>query len=141
MCSTVRNCFLLAFGSNAADDSSANATLLRQAVAKINSHGIEVAELGPIYRTPAFPAGSGPDFANACAVAKSDLSPEAVLGVLHAVESAMGRVRTVRWGQRVIDIDLLAAGDTVFPDRDGLLHWMNLDPTAQARVAPDRLIQ
>ena len=52
----------------------------------------------------------------------------------------MGRVRTQRWGQRVIDLDLLAAGDRVLPDPATQRHWMDLPEDQQRRLAPDTLI-
>lgn len=52
----------------------------------------------------------------------------------------MGRVRTKRWGQRVIDLDLLAAGDRVLPDARTFAHWRDLPLEAQLVSAPDQLI-
>ena len=52
----------------------------------------------------------------------------------------MGRVRTKRWGQRVIDIDLLAAGDRVLPDAATVQGWIDLPLERQKREAPGTLI-
>ena len=52
----------------------------------------------------------------------------------------MGRVRERRWGQRVIDLDLLAAGDLIMPDAPTLSHWIDLPLAEQQQQAPDRLI-
>lgn len=40
------------------------------------------------------------------------LSPLDLLAVLSGIETAMGRERVVRWGPRVIDIDILLLGET-----------------------------
>lgn len=48
-----------------------------------------------------------PDFVNACGLVETDLSPEALLGVCLGLEAGMGRVRTIKNGPRIIDIDLL----------------------------------
>ena len=40
----------------------------------------------------------------------------------------------------MIDLDLLATGDTVLPDAATVRHWIDLPAEAQRRVAPDRLI-
>ncbi len=52
----------------------------------------------------------------------------------------MGRQRLRRWGQRVIDLDLLAMGDAILPDRASVEHWMDLPFEQQKELAPERLI-
>ena len=135
-----RNPFLLALGSNMSQDMSSNIALLSDAVDKIKQAGVVTLRRSRSFVTPAFPAGAGPDFANACLVVDTDLSPRALLDLLHGIEADMGRVRGRRWGQRVIDIDLLAAGDQVLPDRETVVRWMALAPDLQAQVAPEQLI-
>lgn len=93
-----------------------------------------------MWRTAAFPAGAGPDFANACALAEGPLTPREALDILHRIEADMGRQRTTRWAQRVIDIDLLAMGDAVLPDLATWSHWHDLPPEDQQRLAPEQLI-
>ena len=41
----------------------------------------------------------------------TDLSPEALLVTLLAIENRLGRTRDLRWGPRTIDLDLLLYGD------------------------------
>src|SRR5262245_61388036 len=52
------------------------------------------------------PAGQD-EFLNAAAKVETSLSPEALLTRLLSIEDQIGRVRTERWGPRVIDLDLL----------------------------------
>ncbi|WP_370208168.1 2-amino-4-hydroxy-6-hydroxymethyldihydropteridine diphosphokinase, partial [Pararhodobacter marinus] len=92
------------------------------------------------YVTPAFPAGAGPDFVNACVAVESDLSPAEMLALCHRIEADLGRVRKERWGQRVIDVDLLACGDRVLPDGETLRRWMALPLARQMKEAPGELI-
>jgi 2-amino-4-hydroxy-6-hydroxymethyldihydropteridine diphosphokinase len=136
----VRNPYLIALGSNLAPDLQDNAQVVTQALGHVAQGPGRAHAVSRFWRTPAWPPGSGPDFVNACAVVASDLPPQALLDALHAIEAAMGRIRTRRWGPRVIDLDLLAQGDTVLPDRATQARWMDLDPDAQAQLAPDRLI-
>ena len=50
-----------------------------------------------------------PDFVNAAAGLLTRLTPEGLLTELRAIETAMGRpAERVRWGPRVIDLDLLS---------------------------------
>ncbi len=101
---------------------------------------IKVAARSRWYRSPAFPPGSGPDFVNGAARLESALAPAALLARLHAVEAALGRVRPARWAPRACDIDLLAMGDTVLPDREAQARWMGLAPEAAGAEAPEGLV-
>jgi 2-amino-4-hydroxy-6-hydroxymethyldihydropteridine diphosphokinase len=52
-----------------------------------------------------------PDFVNAAAGLLTQLSPQELLQELKAIEAAMGRPpKRVRWGPRVVDLDLLSYG-------------------------------
>lgn len=135
-----RNMFLIALGANGRKSPSANATLLDNALARALQDLGKITATSRFWQTPAFPPGSGPDFVNACAVVESGLSPPDFLAGLHRIEAAMGRVRRERWGQRVIDLDLLGCDDLVLPDRATVEHWMGLSPQDQRRLAPDELI-
>ncbi len=92
------------------------------------------------FRTPAYPPGSGPDFVNVAALLRTALAPGPLLAALHAIEARYGRERLTRWGERTLDIDLLAVEDRILPDEATLRHWMDLAPARQRVEAPDRLI-
>lgn len=93
-----------------------------------------------LYRTPAYPPGSGPDYVNAAMALRSDKSPVEILAILHEIEAAHGRERKARWGARTLDLDLIAVGNRVLPDRQIFDHWLSLDPERQQKDAPDQLI-
>lgn len=48
-----------------------------------------------------------PAYLNAAVRISTTLSPRALLAVLNQLEDAAGRKRTVRWGPRTLDLDLL----------------------------------
>jgi 2-amino-4-hydroxy-6-hydroxymethyldihydropteridine diphosphokinase len=52
-----------------------------------------------------------PFYLNAVAAIETTLSPFELLDCLQEIENALGRVRTERWGPRVIDLDVLFYGD------------------------------
>jgi 2-amino-4-hydroxy-6-hydroxymethyldihydropteridine diphosphokinase len=56
------------------------------------------------------PTGQG-DYLNAAAAVETALEPLALLRVLQQIEYQEGRVRSVRWGARTLDLDLLLFGD------------------------------
>jgi 2-amino-4-hydroxy-6-hydroxymethyldihydropteridine diphosphokinase len=98
--------------------------------------------VSPVYET--VPVG-GPDqrsFLNCIAVVEAD-DAEALLRTAHLAEDARGRSRSVRWGPRTLDVDVIAvdAAESADP-RLTLPHpraherafvlvpWLDLDPDA-----------
>lgn len=135
-----REVVLFGMGSNlSAPDRTPRQTVVGALEMLSEALGAELRVSG-FYRTPAFPAGSGPDFVNVAAGLESDLPPEAVLEICHEVEAAYGRTRAQRWEARVLDIDLLAHGHAILPDRGVQRKWMDLPLETQKRDAPGTLI-
>ena len=91
---------LLGLGSNMGD----SWTILREAVGSLSG----VVAVSPVYRTDPVggPAGQDP-FLNIVVEIDTQLSPRQLLGVCHRLESAANRVRTIRWGPRTLDVDIL----------------------------------
>lgn len=54
-----------------------------------------------------------PDFLNAVCIADSELPAMEFLKMLHGIEKAMGRERSIKWGPRTIDLDLIQYGDLI----------------------------
>lgn len=98
----------LALGSNIGD----KAHHLRTALAQLSRvPGVTLRAASDIYRTPPWGKLDQDWFANAVVALDTTLSPEALLEAALGVERAMGRVRDIRWGPRIIDIDVLIHGD------------------------------
>jgi len=57
-------------------------------------------------------------FVNAAAQLRTSLPPRDLLRVLQEVEAQFGRERTVRWGPRTLDLDLLIYGGEVIDEPD-----------------------
>lgn len=94
------------------------------------------------------PDPDAPGYVNAVALVTTRLAPEILLGMLHAIEDENGRERRERWGDRTLDLDLIAYGDFVSDDprlqvphpraaeRPFVLDpWLDVDPDA---VLPGR---
>ena len=58
------------------------------------------------------------EFVNAVAAVETDRSPSGLLALCHAIEGRLGRTRTVHWGPRTIDLDILLYGDVVLEQPD-----------------------
>lgn len=94
--------------------------------------------------TPDGPDAQAPAYLNSVALVSTRLAPTVLLGYLHAIEARHGRERIARWGDRTLDLDLIAYGDArsagpglVLPhpraaERDFVLvPWLALDPDAE----------
>tara|TARA_R110002049_G_scaffold117332_3_gene270719 strand:+ start:109551 stop:110159 length:609 start_codon:yes stop_codon:yes gene_type:complete len=131
---------LIALGGNLPSSLGKPAETLSNALKMLKISGAVIRAVSPFYNTPAFPAGSGPDYVNAAAWLEAPWDPPAALQVLHRIEAQMGRERTQRWGQRTLDLDLLACDDLVMPDAKTHLSWRNLPLEAQIGRTPEQLI-
>lgn len=131
---------LIALGGNLPGPSGDVAATLVAALRQLAARGLGLVAVSRFYATPAHPPGSGPDYVNACAWLRAELSPQAVLAVLHEVEAEFGRVRSTRWASRGIDLDLLAVGQQVAPDAETEARWRTLPTAEQQRQTPETLI-
>jgi 2-amino-4-hydroxy-6-hydroxymethyldihydropteridine diphosphokinase len=135
---------LIALGANLPSPAGSPAQTLVAALAMLPEEGLPLQAISRFYRSPAFPAGSGPDYVNACAMLDArrlrGKDAGAVLAALHRVEARLGRVRGQRWGARLIDLDLLAMGQAVLPDPATQAAWRELPLAEQMVRAPETLI-
>lgn len=129
-----------ALGANVPSPGSDLETKLSQALEALEDDSCELVAASSFYATPAFPAGSGPDFVNAAAVLKTRLSPQDLLKRFNAVEAQFGRVRRERWAARTLDLDLIAYDDLVLPDVQEFRKWHDLPFERQKEEAPEELI-
>lgn len=65
-----------------------------------------------LYRNPPMGSLAQPDFINAVAALATTLSAEQLLIQLQAIEQIHGRQRSIHWGPRTLDLDLLLYGDS-----------------------------
>lgn len=137
MSSNVSELHLLAFGANSSESMAANVRIIAKTSGFLPGRAMRWSRP---FRTPAWPPGSGPDFVNAVLLIRTPLPPVRLLERLHAIEARAGRVRGVRWGARVLDIDLLASGGRVRPNPAIQTWWRRLCPARQAREAPHALV-
>lgn len=71
--------------------------------------GISVLAASPVYRSPPMGPADQPDYANAVVRIRSRLSPMTLLAQVKRLERLAGRdPASRRWGERALDIDLLA---------------------------------
>lgn len=93
--------------------------------------------------TASGPDANAPAYLNTVALVTTRLAPSVLLTYLQTIEARHGRERTVRWGDRTLDLDLIAYGDVrtrsarlTLPhpraaERDFVLEpWSRIDPDA-----------
>ncbi|WP_374298880.1 2-amino-4-hydroxy-6-hydroxymethyldihydropteridine diphosphokinase [Paracoccus sp. (in: a-proteobacteria)] len=126
---------IIALGGNLPTAAGDPSHVLHEALAILHAEpDISIAAVSRVWRTPAFPPGSGPEFANAVATIRTILPAPDLLARLHGIEARLGRDRsTGRWSARVLDLDLIALDDLVLPDAATVRDWIAL-PLARQRV-------
>lgn len=99
----------IALGSNLSDP-PAQLQRAVEALERLPQSRLE--KVSSIYRSTAAGLTDQPDFLNAVAGLHTMLDPDALLTQLQAIETQHGRERSVRWGPRPLDLDLLLYGST-----------------------------
>ncbi|SDA34067.1 2-amino-4-hydroxy-6-hydroxymethyldihydropteridine diphosphokinase [Sphingomonas sp. NFR15] len=97
--------YALALGSNRRGRHGAPAAELRAAITALGRLG-DVRAVAPVFDTA--PLGpSSRRFANSAVVLETEIDPADLIAALKAIERAFGRRRGRRWGERVIDLDII----------------------------------
>jgi len=70
----------------------------------------DVTAVSSMYETEPVGGPEQENYINAVLILETELPAVDLLSLLHGIEKSMGRVRDVRWGPRVIDLDLIQYG-------------------------------
>ncbi|MGB4835259.1 MAG: 2-amino-4-hydroxy-6-hydroxymethyldihydropteridine diphosphokinase [Nostocoides sp.] len=142
--------FVVALGANLGD----RAATLTEAVAAVRGlPGVFVTAVSALVETDPVGGPEQGDYLNAVLVGRTSRRPEDLLAELHRIEARHGRARTVRWGERTLDLDLIQFGTPGTPNEVRsadpalllphprasergfvLLPWLDADPRARIRV-------
>lgn len=133
---------LIALGANLPSAAADVGETLRSAARILHENpNTTITTFSRFWKTPAMPAGSGPDFVNAALTLRTTLSAPDLLTLLHDIEAHFGRDRgTGRWSARVLDLDLIGYDDLVLPNRNIQQDWMTLPLERQKIDTPETLI-
>jgi 2-amino-4-hydroxy-6-hydroxymethyldihydropteridine diphosphokinase len=104
---------------------------------------LDVEAISSYFTTAPVGGPEQPDYLNAICIADSELPAAELLALLHGIEKALGRERTVHWGPRTIDLDLIQYGSILsYADELQLPHpraherrfvlepWCEVEPDA-----------
>ena len=130
----------IALGSNLNLDGFSPLNLLKEAIIEFDKTNLQLQAISRFFKNPAFPIGSGPDFVNAVIKVRTHEKEQNVMDQLHAIEKKFGRSRGKRWGERTLDLDLIAFDQSIKPNKSVYLYWHDLKQENQIFEAPSDLI-
>jgi len=84
---------------------------IKKAIELMRKEGIEIIDESSTYETEPFGYKEQGWFLNSVVKGKTELSPSRLWKSLEKIEKSMGREREVKWGPRIIDLDLLFYGN------------------------------
>ncbi|MCI9532849.1 MAG: 2-amino-4-hydroxy-6-hydroxymethyldihydropteridine diphosphokinase [Lachnospiraceae bacterium] len=94
----------IAIGSNLGEREQ----LIRQGIEGLRDlEGCTVEQVSGIITTKPYGVTDQPDFLNGMVALRTLLLPEELLGQLHQIEQEAGRRRSLRWGPRTLDLDII----------------------------------
>ena len=88
------------------------------AIKMMNERGVSVKKVSTYIETEPYGYTEQDNFVNAVCIAKTKLSPRELLETLLKIELDMGRVRIIKWGPRIIDLDILFYEDLIIDEED-----------------------
>jgi len=97
---------------------------LKKAIELLNDKIGKVIASSSLYETAAWGKTDQPAFLNQAIALQTNLSALEVLDLALGIEQELGRVRKDKWGERLIDIDLILFGDQIIniPDKLQVPH-------------------
>lgn len=128
----------VAFGSNLGERKEN----ILSAIDFMEKKHMEFLRISSMYETEPYGVKEQPKFINCAALIKTTYAPMELMDMLLDIEKALGRVRTAKWGPRVIDIDIIFYDnkiinfvDLIIPHPDMQNREFVLKPLAE--IAPD----
>jgi 2-amino-4-hydroxy-6-hydroxymethyldihydropteridine diphosphokinase len=103
---------VLSLGSNVGD----RLANLQLGVRVLCAGGLACTAVSGVFQTAPIGGPDQDDYLNAVLLAESALAARDILTRCQDAESAANRVRTVRWGPRTLDVDIITCGDEISAD-------------------------
>ncbi|KAF0183197.1 MAG: 2-amino-4-hydroxy-6-hydroxymethyldihydropteridine diphosphokinase [Nitrospirae bacterium] len=114
----------------------------REAIARMEQADCRILKVSTFFETNPWGLSDQPLFLNGALTMATSMPPAALFSLLKAIEKAMGRQETVRWGPRVIDLDILLYDDLILHSAlltipHPCLHERRFALQPLAEIAPD----
>ena len=116
----------------------------REAVGQLGLRGVKVVKESTMIETEPWGVADQPRFINMAVEAETAFMPSQLFVILKNIEKNMGRTDEVRWGPRVIDLDILFYDDIVLDTPDlkiphPYLHERAFVLRPLSEIAPDKV--
>lgn len=113
----------LGIGSNLGE----SLEIMEEAVSKLRKNeNFRNVEVSDFIKTKPYGVTDQPDFLNGALAVDTLLSPVELLTCLHEIEAQAGRERTLRWGPRTLDLDILFYDDLIMYEKDLIIPHVDL---------------
>lgn len=114
-----------------------------QAIRLIKEHGISVRKQSGMHETEPWGVKDQPKFINMAIELETGKKPKELLAVLKEIEKKMGRTEAVKWGPRIIDLDILLYDDLIIKTSEfeiphPLVHEREFVLKPLCEIAPEK---
>lgn len=129
----------LSLGSNVGD----RVGYIKRALAKLEKHPrIKVRRTSSMYETEPLEYPNQAWFVNSVSEIDTDLPPMDLLDALQGIENELQRERSIRWGPRTIDLDILYYGEELVAEQRLIIPHIRMHDRSfvlipLAEIAPD----
>lgn len=115
---------------------------INDAINELQVSGIIISKKSSLYNTPPWGYTEQPDFLNQAIECLTSLEPFELLKEIKKIERKLGREKTVRYGPRIIDIDIIFYDDLIFKSDEltiphPLMHKRDFVLKPLCEIAPD----
>ncbi|MBE0426732.1 MAG: 2-amino-4-hydroxy-6-hydroxymethyldihydropteridine diphosphokinase [Nitrospirae bacterium] len=88
------------------------------AIELLEKKGIKIKKKSSLYETEPWGIKQQPIFLNMAVEIETELEPDKLLRLLKDIEKKLGRKNTLKWGPRIIDLDILIFDDIILNKKD-----------------------
>lgn len=117
---------LIALGSNLDGPWGSPRKTVERAVRELDKGPVRLRAVSRFLETKPYGRSKQQNFINAVACVETHLSPQALLARLQMTERAAGRKRSLRWGPRTLDLDIIDYNGRLVDARGGLRQTLQL---------------
>ncbi|MDI1472334.1 2-amino-4-hydroxy-6-hydroxymethyldihydropteridine diphosphokinase [Thermodesulfovibrio sp. 1176] len=115
---------------------------LKKAIEELKNYGLVISKISSIYNTSPWGFTEQEDFLNMALEVYTTLEPLELLKCIKKIEKNLGRTDTIKYGPRIIDIDIIFYNDLILKSKEliiphPLMHerYFVLKPLSE--IAPD----
>ncbi len=109
---------LIGLGGNLPSKFGKPDVTIAKGIERLKQCGLEDLVQSHVYETWAMPISEQPNFINVTISATTHLSAVEVLNKFQQIETELGREVGERWSARTLDIDLIAYGNSILPNKE-----------------------